>query len=187
MSHPDASSRADSVAAELPSWMTHLPGARPEVEGARQRIRRLARLFDEVLSDAAADHDLTVGDWEALSVLARRDPPHEGLPGDIARTLGLTSGTMSLRIDRLSRAGLVEPGPRADGDGRSRPIRLTADGRRRWRAATDERIRVEDGLVTGALDVEHLDALNDLLAPLLRHFEAELGHAPATGPVRRRR
>ncbi len=166
--------------------MTHLPGARPEVEGARQRIRRLARLFDEVLSDAAADHDLTVGDWEALSVLARREPPHEGLPGDIARTLGLTSGTTSLRIDRLTRAGLVEPSPRADGDGRSRPIRLTAAGRSRWRAATDERIRVEDGLVAGALDAPHLDALNDLLAPLLVRFEAELGHAPARGPVRRR-
>ena len=186
MSSAEPSPRADSVAAELPGWMTHLPGARPEVEGARQRIRRLARLFDEILADAAAGHDLTVGDWEALSVLARREPPHEGLPGDIARTLGLTSGTMSLRIDRLSRAGLVEPGPRGDGDGRSRPIRLTAAGRRRWRAATDERIRVEDGLVGGALDAAGLDALNDLLAPLLVRFEDELGHAPARGPVRRR-
>ena len=125
MNSADASPRADSVAAELPGWMTHLPGARHEVEDARQRIHR---------------------------------------------------------IDRLSRAGLAEPGPRGDGDGRSRPIRLTAAGRRRWRAATDERIRVEDRLVGAALDAAGLDALDDLLV----RFEDELGHAPARGPVRRR-
>jgi DNA-binding MarR family transcriptional regulator len=185
VSTPDGAG-TDSVAAELATWMTQLPGVRPEVEAARQRIRRLARLFDEVLTDAAADHDLTVGDWEALSVLQRHGPPHEGLPSDMARTLGITSGSMSLRIDRLTRAGLVEPGPRAEGDGRSRPIRLTASGQRRWRRATDERTRVEHGLVAGALAPERLEELNDLLMPLLARFEDELGHAPATGAVRRK-
>jgi DNA-binding MarR family transcriptional regulator len=177
---------ADSVAAELPTWMTQLPGVRPEVEAARQRIRRLARLFDEVLSDAASDHALTVGDWEALSVLQRHGPPHEGLPTDMARTLGITSGSMSLRIDRLTRAGLVEPGPRDDGDGRSRPVRLTASGQARWRLATEERTRVEHDLVAGALDPDQLEVLNGLLMPLLERFEEELGHAPATGMVRRK-
>ena len=167
--------------------MTHLPGTRPDVEAARQRIRRLSRLFDEILSDAAADHELSVGDWEALSVLQRQGPPHEGLPTDMARTLGITSGTMSLRIDRLTRAGLVEPGPRSDGDGRSRPIRLTENGRERWRLATEERTRIEHDLVAGTLTPERLDELNELLTPLLARFEDVLGHAPATGAVRRKR
>jgi DNA-binding MarR family transcriptional regulator len=175
----------DAVDAERATWMTHLPGVEPGVESARQRIRRLARLFDEVVADAAADQEMSVGDLEALSVLARTGPPHEVLPGDIARTLGITSGSTSLRLDRLTRAGLVEPAPRAGADGRSRPVRLTARGRRRWRAATGQRTRVEHDLVTGALDGDALADLNDLLADLLGRFERELGRAPARGPVQR--
>ncbi|GLZ46943.1 hypothetical protein Acsp06_31280 [Actinomycetospora sp. NBRC 106375] len=173
----------DAVDVELPTWMAHLPAVEPDVESARQRIRRLSRLFDEVIADAAADHDMSVGDLEALSVLARGDG--ELLPGDIARTLGITSGSTSLRLDRLTRAGLVEPAPRS-GDGRSRPVRLTESGRQRWRSATDRRTDVEHSLVTGALDGDDLTALNDLLAALLGHVERELGrHAPARGPVQR--
>ena len=158
--------------------MTHLPGTRPDVEAARQRIRRLARLFDEVLSDAAADHDLSVGDWEALSVLQRHGPPHEGLPTDMARTLGITSGTMSLRIDRLTRAGLVEPVPRGDGDGRSRPIRLTEDGRERWRLATRERTRIEHDLVAGTLTPERLDRAQRPARPAARPLRGRPGSCP---------
>ncbi|MHC1560556.1 MarR family winged helix-turn-helix transcriptional regulator [Actinomycetospora sp. C-140] len=173
----------DAVDAELPTWMAHLPAVEPDVESARQRIRRLSRLFDEVIADAATDHDMSVGDLEALSVLARADG--ELLPGDIARTLGITSGSTSLRLHRLTRAGLVEPAPRS-GDGRSRPVRLTERGRQRWRSATDQRTGVDHALVTGALDPAALRSLNDLLAALLGHVERELGrHAPARGPVER--
>lgn len=165
----------DSVEAELRSWMAHLPGVDPAVEAARQRIRRLARLFDRVLDGAAAGHELTVGDWEALSVLQRAGPPHELSPTRLASTLGVTSGTMSVRIDRLTRAGLVEPASVGRADGRSRPVRLTTAGHDRWRAATDERTHREHQLLAGTLAPGDLVRLNALLAELLTRFERELG------------
>lgn len=100
-------------------------------------------------------------------------PPNEALPGDLARALGVTSGTVSLRIDRLTRAGLVEPARRDGADGRSRPVRLTVRGRERWRAATADRTRQEHHLLAGTLDPPQLADLNRLLAALLSRFEAE--------------
>lgn len=181
--HDDAAAARDSVSIELAAWMAHLPGVDPGVEAVRQRIRRLARLFDQVLAAAAAEHDLTVGDWEALSVLQRAGPPHAGLPTQLALALGITSGTMSLRIDRLTRAGLVEPAPGEDVDGRSRPIRLTTQGRERWRAATDDRTRHEHRLLADTLHADELARLNDLLAVLLTRFETEFGRVPASAPL----
>lgn len=171
----------DSVETALATWMAHLPGVDPAVEAARQRIRRLARLFDQVLDGAAAAHDLTVGDWEALSVLHRARAPHELSPTELATALGITSGTVSVRIDRLNKAGLVEPSPAGRADGRSRPIRLTPRGRDRWRAATAERTRHEHHLLADTLAFEELAQLNALLSVLLARFEAELGTAPTSG------
>lgn len=173
----------DSVAADLASWMAHLPGVDPSVEAARQRIRRLARMFDRVLDAAATDHQLSVGDWEALSVLQRAGPPHELSPTRLAGVLGVTSGTMSARIDRLARAGLVEPARHGHTDGRGRPIRLTSRGRDRWRAATAARTRHEHVLLADTLEPDQLAELNDLLTELLARFERELGVAPTrAGP-----
>lgn len=169
-----ASGPEDSVESGLAAWMAHLPGVDPAVEGARQRIRRLARSFDRVLEVAASGHGLSVGDWEALSVLQRAGAPHELSPSGLAAALGVTSGTVSVRIERLSRAGLVEPGPGERTDGRSRPVRLTAAGRDRWLAATQERTRIEHQVLTDSLGPDELARLNLLLAGLLDRFECDV-------------
>lgn len=161
----------DSVDAELAGWLTQMPdGVDRDVEASRQRIGRISRQFEQVLARAAAEHGMTVGDWEALSVLRRSGPVCT--PKQLADTLGLTSGTVSVRIERLLAAGLVEPAPATDG--RSRPVRLTRKGRRRWSAATATRTAHERELF-GALTTEQLAALNPLLSVLLRRFEDEFG------------
>ena len=161
----------DSVTAELDMWLAQMPaGVDAGVEAARQRIGRISRQFEQVLARAAADHGMTVGDWEALSVMRRSGPTCT--PTVIADTLGLTSGTVSVRIERLLRAGLVEQVPSTDG--RSRPVRLTRKGHARWRAATAARTAYERELF-GTLDVA---ALNPLLSALLSRFEDEFGPAP---------
>ena len=159
----------DSVAGELADWVAAMgSGVDQDVEAARQRIGRLSRQFAQVLTRVAADHGMTVGDLEALSVLRRAGTP-ACTPKQLAEALNLTSGTVSVRIERLVRAGLVEQVAAADG--RSRPVRLTRKGHARWRAATSARTTVERDLFGGV----DLTALNRTLATLLARFEEEFG------------
>lgn len=170
----------DSVARELGEWMAELPGVDPSIEAARQRIAGLGRLLERGLGRIAPTHELSLGDWEALAVLQRSGPPYERTPNEITQTIGVTSGTMSARIERLTHAGLIEPAASRT-DRRSRPIRLTRKGESRWRAATADRTTIEQNLIGDALNRAELRQLNTLLAKLLHRFEDELGNAPARG------
>jgi DNA-binding MarR family transcriptional regulator len=163
----------DSVEAELASWMADMPGVDPHTEAARQRIGRMARLFERLLTRVAADNELTAGDWAALSALQRSGPPHQASPTALSQQLGITSGTMSVRLNRLTRAGLIEAVAAADG--RSKPVGLTERGQAQWRAATQERTEQERRLFAEALNQDELIELNVLLSRLLRRLEDEFG------------
>jgi DNA-binding MarR family transcriptional regulator len=171
----------DSIARGLDEWMAEVPDADHDVEAARQRVAGLARLLERGLEQIASRHGFTLGDWDALSALQRSGPPYERSPKELAKAVGVTSGTMSIRIDRLAAARLTERAP-ARTDGRSRPIRLTGKGRRRWQAATAERTQLEATLTHQALTSTELQELNLLLAKLLAAFEERFGTAPVRGP-----
>ncbi|HJP79464.1 MAG TPA: MarR family transcriptional regulator [Pseudonocardiaceae bacterium] len=178
-----ASRDGDSVDADLATWLDVMPvDVDPEVEAARQRIARIGRQFEQVLRRAAAQHELTVGDWQALSALHRSGEPYVLTPKELTDLLSVTSGTISVRIDRLSKAGLVEPV--AATDGRSRPIRLTEKGRERWAAATKMRTDYEREIFSDALREAELAELNPLLRLLLSRFEQEFGRASAMDTLR---
>ncbi|MFF7603407.1 MarR family winged helix-turn-helix transcriptional regulator [Streptomyces mirabilis] len=165
----------DSVEAELPRWIADMPDVEPLTEAARQRIGRMARLFERLLTQVAADNELTAGDWAALSALQRSGPPYQASPTALSQQLGITSGTMSVRLARLSQAGLIESVAAADG--RSKPVQLTSHGQDRWRAATQQRTAQEHRLFAEALSPEDLKELNVLLSRLLGRLESEFGQA----------
>ena len=162
----------DSVEAELDDWLAQMPDVDPQIEAARQRIGRLSRVFVRVLEAVAAEGSVTVGDLETLSVLRRHDGTAS--PGQIAVTLGLTSGTVSSRLRRLERAGLVDPGDLDPDDARVRRVRITEAGVRVWRSGTERRTQREAELF-GDLEPAQVRALNTALATLLERFEHELG------------
>lgn len=164
----------DSVDRDREAWFAELPGIDADVEEVHMRLRRLAKLSEQMLSQIARQHALTLGDWETLSALRRSGTPYVMTPSELVEALGVTSGTISVRLERLQQAGLVEP---ASGtvDGRSRPVRLTAEGSRRWRAATDERTRIEDQLFRSALQGDGVRRLNRLLRRLMIEMESTLG------------
>lgn len=172
--------RTDSFGAEIDEWMSAIPGAVDvPAEAARQRIGRLARQFERVLATVARDQDISVGDLEALSVLVRTARGRSGLtPTRMAAALGVSSGTVSVRIARLARAGLLREVTGTGPDARQRPVRITRAGRSVWGRATRARTSVDGRLVNDALTGDELDQLNTLLGRLLGRLEHEFGPAP---------
>ena len=167
----------DSVDHELADWLAELHGVDAGIEAARMRLLRVARQSERMLSEIAKRFGLTLGDWETLSVLRRSGAPYAMTPSEIMNALGVTSGTVSVRIDRLQKSGLIEPAD-GSGDGRSRPVRLTDEGARRWQAATGARIAFERQLFSRAFTPGQILRLNDLLRALMIELEADLGPPP---------
>lgn len=166
----------DSMENELDHWIAEMPeGVHADVEAVRQRIGRISRLFEGALAGIADAWGLSPGDLATLSALRRSGRPYRRTPRQLATALGVTSGTISVRINRLARAGLVEPV--AGVDGRSKPVQLTDHGKWVWAQATGRRTKLERELVTGTLTDRDLQRLNPLLARLLGGLEDEFGQA----------
>jgi len=133
--------------------------------------------MERMLSMLAERHGMTSGDWETLSVLQRSGPAFTMSPTALAEALRVTSGTISVRIDRLEAAGLVER-TEAGTDARSKPVRLTNAGGNLWREATKARTATEHRLLTDALGKDEIRSLNQLLRQVMCSFESEFGPSP---------
>ena len=167
----------DSVDQDAESWLAELPGVDAEIETARMRLRRIGLLSERMLSGIARRHGLTLGDWETLSVLCRSGSPYVMTPSELVQALNVTSGSISVRLERLQQAELIEAADPTS-DGRSRPVRLTGKGHQLWRAATNDRVAFEEQLFRNALGPIEIEYLNELLRWLMIELESELGNSP---------
>jgi DNA-binding MarR family transcriptional regulator len=106
-------------------------------------IGRLFRLTDEVdqrLRPLFAAADLGNGDFDVLAALRRSGAPCALSAGELSRTVLVTTGAITKRVDRLEARGLVERTV-AENDSRGRLITLTAEG-----------IALTDDLIAAHLD-----------------------------------
>ena len=72
------------------------------------RLRRVAMLIDEVSTQACVGADITLNEMLLLMALRRVGPPHSLRPTDILRMHSVTSGTVTYRIDKLTKQDLAE-------------------------------------------------------------------------------
>src|SRR5579875_3015977 len=72
------------------------------------RVTRLARHLDRARRTAFAEHGLEPWEFDVLSALRRAGAPYQLSPGQLLTQTLVTSGTMTNRIDRLAKRGLVE-------------------------------------------------------------------------------
>ena len=113
------------------------------------RVSRLARHLDRARGAAFAEHGLEGWEFDVLSSLRRAGAPYELSPGELVKQMLVSSGTMTNRVDRLERRGLVGRKPRP-GDRRGVIVALSPAGR-----------EVVDGAMADLLAREH-----ELLAEL---------------------
>jgi DNA-binding MarR family transcriptional regulator len=165
----------DSIARVMRSWRATRPELEVEPIAITGRLARLHAVVTPRLETVFARYGLRGADFAMLATLVR-------LAGESASQrrlgseLGLAAGTVSLRVDRLVRQGLVHRGPDPD-DGRGALVSLTERGRELFDACAPEHLTNADELLAGLSERER-DQLADLLGKLLYALEDPDPHDP---------
>ena len=162
---------ADDVDAIVDAWVRERPDLDVAPLHVFSRVSRLARRLDLDRVQAFASHQLEGWEFDVLSALRRAGAPYELSPGQLVRQTLVTSGTMTNRVDRLERRGLVERSP-SPSDRRGVIVRLTPSGQQTVDAAMADLLDRERDLLA-ELPASERDALAALLRRLLSPFEAE--------------
>jgi DNA-binding MarR family transcriptional regulator len=142
-------------------------------------ITRLARLrtrFDEELAGVFSRYDLSAADFAVIAALRRAGRPYRLRQSVLMEELGLTSGTVSVRINRLERKEIVTRSSSSE-DARGTVVALTDKGLRLFDEVGPAHLRNEDVLLSALTDDERTQ-LTGLLRKLLVSFEHERAAAP---------
>jgi DNA-binding MarR family transcriptional regulator len=167
---------ADDVDRIVAAWRRERPDLDVGPLHVLSRVSRLARHLDLARGAAFAEHGLEGWEFDVLSALRRAGAPYELSPGQLVAQTLVTSGTMTNRVDRLERRGLVGRSPDPN-DRRGVIVSLTPTGRQVVDAAMADLLQRERGLL-GGLDEGDQAALADSLRRLLAPFET----LPRRGP-----
>jgi len=166
----------DFVDRMLEVWKRELPDLDLATEGIVERIQKLNRYLDRAMNETLAEFNLNPGEWHLLGALRKSGPPYRRSPGQLAEEMGISSGAMTNRLDRLEAAGLIRRLPDPS-DRRALEVELTDAGWRSWQDTVGAQARKE-ALVAGALDEGEKERLNDLLRRLMLAFAEVAGPPP---------
>jgi DNA-binding MarR family transcriptional regulator len=160
----------DDVDRLIAAWHRERPDVDVSPMHVLSRVTRLALHLDRARKEAFADHGLEPSEFDVLSALRRAGEPYQLSPGRLVQETLVTSGTMTNRVDRLVRKGLVErlPDP---ADRRGVQVRLTPTGRAACDGALDALLAREKDLLAGLGDGEAnevADSLRKLSLPFDR-------------------
>jgi DNA-binding MarR family transcriptional regulator len=158
----------DSIARVIAGWRATRPELPVQPIAVIARLARLQAQLAPRLEAVFARFGLHSADFAVLATLVR-------VTGDgvsqrrLASELGLSAGTVSLRVDRLARRGLADRQADPD-DGRGTLISLTNAGRELFEACAPEHLANAQGLLAGLTEDER-DGLGRLLGKLLYTLE----------------
>lgn len=142
------------------------------------RVLRAAHYLQARLDEVAAAYGLShTGDLDVLTNLDRVGPPHERTPSKLAEIQLVSAGGMTVRLNRLQRAGLIERRPNPS-DGRGILVRLTPMGKELAEDALTTVIETQAGSIRALGESER-----KLLAELLRELLVALGDTPGFRPA----
>ena len=158
----------DSVARVIAGWRATRRDLEVEPIAITARLARLQAVLSPRLDMVFARYGLRGADFAVIATLVR--VAAESLSQRrLASELGLSAGTVSLRIDRLVQQGLAERRPDPD-DGRGALVSVTDRGRELFEACAPEHLANAHELLAGLSEPER-DQLGRLLGKLLYTLE----------------
>jgi DNA-binding MarR family transcriptional regulator len=158
----------DSIARVIASWRVTRPELEVEPIAITARLARLQAVLSPRLEFVFARHGIRGADFAVIATLVRLAAKSVS-QRRLASELGLSAGTVSLRIDRLVQRGLAERRSDPD-DGRGALVYLTDRGREMFEACAPEHLANAHELLAGLSEPER-DQLGQLLGKLLYTLE----------------
>jgi DNA-binding MarR family transcriptional regulator len=120
--------KEDSVDQIIGHWRAERPDIDVSPLHVFGRVTRIEAYLSRVISDVFEPFGLTRGEFDVLATLRRAGGQNQLTPTALMRSVMLSSGAMTNRIDRLEAAGLVERRPDPS-DRRGTLVTLTPEGR----------------------------------------------------------
>ena len=165
----------DYVARLIGNWHAERPDLEVDPVAIVYRVGRLAAYFAAEIDRVFQGSPITSADFAVLASLRRSGHPYQLTQRQLMDALRLTSGTISVRIDRLAERGLVRRDPAPDPRGVL--VTLTDDGAHAFDALAPQHLANEARLVA-ALDPQQQAALAALLQSLLVEYEPGVENRP---------
>ena len=157
-------------------WASVVPLIDPDVEGVVDRMLICARYLDRLAQRLSQPHDIQLPDYEILARLFWVGPPHRLRPTQLAAGTMTAATTVTSRLDRLQKRGLIRRLPDPD-DRRAMAAELTDAGRELF-ARIVEKQAVAEREIFADMAPERLKALAGLLSEALVAFENHEGPPP---------
>jgi DNA-binding MarR family transcriptional regulator len=150
----------DAIDQMIDCWKRELPDLDPSPLHLVGRVIVLAQHLEKSVNSVLESHQLNLGLFDILATLRRVGPAGQLTPTQLARSIMLSSGGMTNRLDRLEKLGWIER-LSDPADRRGTLVALTPDGREVIEAATESRFQeANDSLPTlGAQDRKTLARL----------------------------
>jgi DNA-binding MarR family transcriptional regulator len=158
----------DSISRVIAGWRATRPELEVKPIAITARLARLQAVLSPRLEIVFARYGMRGADFAVMATLVRLTAESVS-QRRLASELGLSAGTVSLRIDRLVQRGLVARRPDPD-DGRGTLVSLTDRGRDLFEACAPEHLANAHELLAGLSEPER-DQLGQLLGKLLYTLE----------------
>lgn len=158
----------DRVTHSLDQWSLSAPGLDVSALQVFGRVHRVYALYSARINRVFAEHDLSTAGFEVLAALYRNGEPYRLSVSELADETLISSGGMTMRLDRLERDGFVVR-DRTSADRRLVLVSLTAEGLSRVAAVSVEHF-ANEAVMLACLDEQERALLATLLATLEKHL-----------------
>lgn len=170
----------DHAGTLVEQWRAVRPDLDIDTMATVARVLDVARLINARIEAGAERAGISVAEGDLLFTLRRGGAPQRRmLPSQLSASLLVSSGTMTSRLDRLERLGLIRRVPNPE-DRRSVEIELTAEGVRLVDAAVTAHVAAEQEMLAplSARERQQLDRLMTKLAAGLRGTATDAARMP---------
>jgi len=97
----------DPVDIIIAQWEREIPDMDVSALAVFGRLHRSYLRYSALIGEVFDRHGINQASFDVLTALRRSEPPHRRTAGELAVTGLITTGGLTLRLDRLEQAGLI--------------------------------------------------------------------------------